>query len=422
MGDGRSAKQQHAKSARHVPYARTARAARAHSFADAVAGLCDRLSRPLFGRSSARGGLAAAAADDAFSVPWHVVDRETAMLREELRSAQSAAEEAPPSDGGEPVAAASSSEPPAAAASSEPPAAASPYESVFDTARAIAESRAIAEAASKDGKAADAAPDDSKPADAAPNDSKPADAAAAAAAAAAASDTDDDDDDEDYVPNITEDDAEEDILEAEIEPIDESEEVMTLPPQQTTASGASLSVSQIAELFERRNAPVAEQSADISVEDEPSSSSSSNGNSGNGSDDDNAKEDECAEEEAIMPDEIDEPQEDSDHPASLPEEGGDDEVELEVSEAEDSAGDEAEDGGGGGDSAQQAEVDVVVEEIGSDGSEEGACEEPASIAPGDSASDNAEPELEQDSDQELAVEVESDEEGEATQPLPESPA
>ncbi|KAJ2081695.1 hypothetical protein H4R24_002156 [Coemansia sp. RSA 988] len=199
VGKHPTAKRQ-AGTRRHAPYARPYNT-RSYSVADYVIGICKRLSTPLFSRSPGSRSSA-----DAFSVPWRTVDRETAQLREELYRAQCEAaavdeqqlqaeqkthEPSPPASRGK------------SPAYSEIPDDGSPYESVFDTARRIAERRASGletpSLATSKGKEI------------------------------ARSDTDDTDDleDVDFEPNETEDDDEEELLQNDIEPIDDSEEVTT---------------------------------------------------------------------------------------------------------------------------------------------------------------------------------------------------
>ncbi|KAJ2812028.1 hypothetical protein H4S07_001683, partial [Coemansia furcata] len=208
------------QSRRHAPYARpTANSQRPNSFTDRVLGICKQISKPLFGR-----GALLTTSDDAFVAPWRTVDRETYELREELYKAQC---EAAAFDqrqlGQEETAAAAKapadvvaddttadventvvSAPSGVAASADP----SPYESVFATARKLAERRAtgtaVVEQVSFKGKEADR--------------SLPV----------ATFDEEDEEDDIDFEPADAEgEDDEEEDLQRDMEPIDEAEEVTT---------------------------------------------------------------------------------------------------------------------------------------------------------------------------------------------------
>ncbi|KAJ1877069.1 E3 SUMO-protein ligase RanBP2, partial [Coemansia sp. RSA 486] len=76
-------------SRRHSPYARPGNVCcRSESLVERALGMYRQISKPLFGRSVLK-----SYADDAFSVPWRTVDRETAELREQLFEAQRIAAE-----------------------------------------------------------------------------------------------------------------------------------------------------------------------------------------------------------------------------------------------------------------------------------------------------------------------------------------
>ncbi|KAJ1730055.1 hypothetical protein LPJ61_003222 [Coemansia biformis] len=421
QGDAGPGRQPTAKASaaarRQAPYARPTRhSSHPRSFADCVIGLCGQLGKPLFGQSPR------SASGDAFSVPWRVVDRETAELQEELRRAQreAAALEKKQLQGPAPEPAGSAAvdaghiAPPVHAAPdhTEKVGGAPPYESVFDSVRKIAEHRAakVGPPADETSKGKEAMRDDDSASD--------------------------EEDDADFEPDASADDDEEEILQSEIEPIDEFEEITTPPTSGSASSNMApvaaratgLSVSQIAELFEQRAAssPQADtHSTDMSVEEESSS--------------DDAAESHVADDEAGR----------AELSVSGAEGEGDDDAELEVevgdeAEAEGNAGvsfdndDDAasagEDGAeeeedmsmgedGDEDVDQQVEVDIVVEEesgsctdAASDDSDQAATEELASIASDESAAD--EDEL-AEAGQESGRAIESDEEV-STQPLPES--
>ncbi|KAJ2826716.1 hypothetical protein FBU31_003369 [Coemansia sp. 'formosensis'] len=209
------------QSRRHAPYARpTANSQRPNSFTDRVLGICKQISKPLFGR-----GALLTTSDDAFVAPWRTVDRETYELREELYKAQCEAAAFDQRQLGQEETAAAAAKAPAdvvaddttadventvvsapsgVAASADP----SPYESVFATARKLAERRATGTAvvgqASFKGKEADR--------------SLPV----------ATFDEEDEEDDIDFEPADAEgEDDEEEDLQRDMEPIDETEEVTT---------------------------------------------------------------------------------------------------------------------------------------------------------------------------------------------------
>ncbi|KAJ2769747.1 hypothetical protein IWQ57_002974, partial [Coemansia nantahalensis] len=245
---------------RHAPYARPAQhtTPRARSFADCLLGICEQLSKPLFGQSPGR------SSGDAFSVPWRVVDRETSELHAELLQAQQEAAVAT-LDKKQPLAAetaAGSPSPLPPPSSEEKTASAPPYESVFDAARRIAEHRA----ADAEHPAVDSAEE----------------VGAVLAPKAAPGNDEDEDEDADYTPDdAANDDEEEEILQSEIEPICEQEEITALPASGSTSSSAAPatqraagpSVSRIAEFFEQRGASSHADNnlTDMSVEETSSS-------------------------------------------------------------------------------------------------------------------------------------------------------
>ncbi|KAJ2558196.1 hypothetical protein EV175_000909 [Coemansia sp. RSA 1933] len=169
------------------------RIGRTPSYNEDIIVICEQLSRPLFGRSLSNPD------NDAFSVPWRTVSRETSELREQfyLEQQQQLREDA---------------EKRATIVENKV------YESVFETARVMAERRASA------------IPDSSDKAEEKGKEvahlAKPEDVAAEAVASNAYDD-EDEDEDADYSPDAeAQDDEEEDILLTEIEPIDENDEVI----------------------------------------------------------------------------------------------------------------------------------------------------------------------------------------------------
>ncbi|KAJ2900773.1 hypothetical protein GGI21_004743, partial [Coemansia aciculifera] len=142
------------QSRRHAPYARPAANSQSpNSLANRVLGICRQISKPLFGR-----GAVLSSPDDAFVVPWRTVDRETYELRAELQKAQSEAAAHDQQQQLEQVEEKASAVSDVVAdvvesrvaedADSAPAAVAQvAYESVFDTARKIAERRATGLAA-----------------------------------------------------------------------------------------------------------------------------------------------------------------------------------------------------------------------------------------------------------------------------------
>ncbi|KAJ2633855.1 hypothetical protein H4R22_000130 [Coemansia sp. RSA 1290] len=168
---------------RQAPYAqRRIRSQRSSSFADNIMSICEQLSKPLFGRS-----LNSPRNQDAFSVPWRTVDRETMELRQQLERSE------------ESLAATEKSEP------------VSPYESVFETARKIASARAQEQ------------------------DNSPTAVSKGKEPEVVGFEDYDEEEDEDFVPSDeAKDDDEEEELERQLEPIDESEEVIE-PSKPSTA-------------------------------------------------------------------------------------------------------------------------------------------------------------------------------------------
>ncbi|KAJ2716167.1 hypothetical protein H4R19_000795 [Coemansia spiralis] len=361
---------------RHAPYARPAQhTPRGRSFADCLLSICDQLRKPLFGQSPGR------SSGDTFSVPWRMVDRETSELHAELQRAQ---HEAAALDKSQPPAAepAVRTPPPPLPGSVEETASAPPYESVFDAARKLAARRPEHPTAEPAG-----------------------DKEAAGANSSVPDDDDEDKDDADFAPNESADDDEEEILQSEIEPIDELEEITTPPASGSTSSnaasatprGSGPSVSQIAEYFEQRGAAsqADNRSTDMSVEEAPSS------------DDESAPSSVIVELQA------------SDADLSVSDTESDVEVFRDDSEAEEAEDDEG--------TSQQTDVsvEVVMEDVSdesSDSSDDAATEELASIAADESS---AEEEEEDNAPVEAILEqpdeAESDEDAVSTQPLPESP-
>ncbi|KAJ1995949.1 hypothetical protein EDC05_000317 [Coemansia umbellata] len=199
---------------RYAPYARPPNygTRRLSSFTERVLDIGKQLSKPIFGRSSMGNG------DDALLVPWRAVDRETAELREELYLAQREAAEFDEKQRQEEASLAAASKgklPEAAKAPKQPQ-----YESVFETARKIAERRASEMATP------------SKPS------SKGEDLADTEEGTSRGFEESeyDEEADNDFQPNGSEDDDEEEQLQSEMEPIDESEEVMSPVPSTNTSA------------------------------------------------------------------------------------------------------------------------------------------------------------------------------------------
>ncbi|KAJ2729564.1 hypothetical protein IW152_005582, partial [Coemansia sp. BCRC 34962] len=258
---------------RRAPYARpTANSQRSNSFADRVLGICKQISKPLFARGSTLGSL-----DDAFVAPWRTVDRETYELREELLKAQreaaafdqrqlkqeeATAAKAPADIAVDDTAKATDIEGTMASASSVPvaPVGQSSYESVFATARKLAERRAtdivVAEEASSKGKE----PDRSLSVATFDDDDEDED------------EDEDEEDDNDFEPRDAEDeDDEEEVLQLDMEPIDEAEEV-TSPAASAneqssiaTSSAASPSNSQAIAPARLSPSPESELASELSV-------------------------------------------------------------------------------------------------------------------------------------------------------------
>ncbi|PIA16100.1 hypothetical protein COEREDRAFT_8758 [Coemansia reversa NRRL 1564] len=347
---------------RHAPYARPINTqSHSHSIADYVIGFCARLSTPLFSRSPV-----SRPSTDAFSVPWRTVDRETAQLREELYRAQ---REAAVFDEKQLQAEQSAHE----LSSSETrdrsstdvdkPEDGSPYESVFDTARRIAERRssALATPSLSSSKGKEAAHDDLGDAD--------------------------EPEDVDFEPNETEDDDEEELLQKDIEPIDESEEVTTSKSAGYSSASNIISTASspigssterpLDHLTQQTSSDTEGQSVDVSVEEEEESGS----------------------EQPIGPDQIEEPQSSSVSASSSDVESDsapEAEVEIEVSLSE-----------GGGSSPENGDQADVYSEHDSDasstsGESDQATEELASISSDQSGTDEEEEEGEVDSNEQPA--------------------
>ncbi|KAJ2454726.1 hypothetical protein EV183_001310 [Coemansia sp. RSA 2336] len=313
---------------RQAPYAqRRIRSQRSSSIADNIMSICEQLSKPLFGRS-----LSSPCNQDAFSVPWRTVDRETMELRQQLeQSEESSAEKS------EPV---------------------SPYESVFETARKIASVRAQEQ-------------DNSPPVVSKGKEPEVVDF-----------EDDDEEDDEDFVPSDeAKDDDEEEELERQLEPIDESEEVIE-PSKPSTASYETESSPQ-----EQSAEEDLEVSVEQSAEEDLEVSVVADDNESEAAEPDDIEE--ASESEIVEPDEVEE--------ASESEIVEPDEVE-EASESEVAASEEEQ-----AELSSEDEVQVSIEESESEESDQ-ATEELASIASAESVS--------------LGEESEVDEN---TQPIPESP-
>ncbi|KAJ2481934.1 hypothetical protein IWW56_001427 [Coemansia sp. RSA 2131] len=353
---------------RHAPYTRRPRNPRS-SFTDNIISICEQLSRPLFGRSPGR-------THDVFSVPWRTVDRETAQLREELYKAQHlesetdsvAVLETEPVTESEVVIEAEPASESASESVSESEAESeeesekeptkSPYESVFDAVRKMAKSRSQESETPLAGKGKE--PELSE-----------------------------EEADEDFEPvEETEDDDEEEVLQLDLEPIDEAEEVTTAPGSgDASAEAASVKAASVEAVPSTR-----EQSVDISIEEESSSAEISD--------------------EVVEPDTVEEPQSSEVESESEQDEQAlteSEESEQEAEESEEEAVPEA---------VYESEEDVVAVEVVYEDDEDSdagsvdsdqATEELASIASAESVSFG-----------ELS-EAESDAE-ETTQPLPESPA
>ncbi|KAJ2005934.1 hypothetical protein H4R26_001689 [Coemansia thaxteri] len=178
-------------SRRYAPYARpAANSLCQNSLADRVLGFCRIISKPLFAKSLS---ASSSSSDDAFVAPWRTVDRETFELREELYRAQNDAAAFDSRQSSLPESASSLATSLGAPTSS--------YESVFDTARKIAERRATglvsAEPPIDHGKAEE---------------------------------EEEEEGDNDFVPDDEDaEDDEEEVLQNDMDPIDELEEVTTTP-------------------------------------------------------------------------------------------------------------------------------------------------------------------------------------------------
>ncbi|KAJ2094653.1 hypothetical protein GGI09_005284, partial [Coemansia sp. S100] len=300
-------------SRRHAPYARpTSNSQRQNSFSDRVLGICKQISKPLFGRGSVLNSP-----DDAFVAPWRTVDRETYELREELYKAQCeatafdqrqltdeeiVARKAPTDVVADNTVQAADIGNTVDSAPSGPGALAgqSSYESVFATARKLAERRAtgtvVAEQATYKGKEADRSP------------------------SVDAFDEEDEEDDNDFMPDDAEgEDDEEEVLQRDMEPIDEAEEVTTPAASAyeqssvATSSAASPSNSQAIALGRLSPSQESEPASELSVISEASDQSielsvveeSSGDDMSSASESDQSQEQE--EDEAALPASIEEP-------------------------------------------------------------------------------------------------------------------
>ncbi|KAJ2860378.1 hypothetical protein GGH94_005551, partial [Coemansia aciculifera] len=302
-------------SRRHAPYARpTANSQRPNSFSDRVLGICKQISKPLFGR-----GALLSSPDDAFVAPWRTVDRETYELREELYKAQCEAtafdqrklkqEEATVAKAlagvdADSTVKAADTEKTVDSAPSGPAALAgqSSYESIFATARKLAERRAtgtvVAEQASYKGKEADRS------------------------LSVDTFDEEDEEDDNDFEPDDAEgEDDEEEVLQRDMEPIDEAEEVTTPAASAyeqssvATSSAASPSNSQAIALARLSPSQESEPASELSVISEASDQSielsvveeSSGDDMGSSSESDESQEHDEDEDEVALPASIEEP-------------------------------------------------------------------------------------------------------------------
>ncbi|KAJ2614656.1 hypothetical protein H4S08_001599 [Coemansia sp. RSA 1365] len=347
---------------RHAPYARPINTqSRSHSLADYVIGFCARLSTPLFSRSPV-----SRPSTDAFSVPWRTVDRETAQLHEELYRAQC---EAAVFDEKQLQAKQTAHESfsldtqDRSSIDAYKPDDGSPYESVFDTARRIAERRssALETPSLSTYKGKEVARDDLGDAD--------------------------EPEDVDFEPNETEDDDEEELLQKDIEPIDEFEEVTTSKSADyssasnivsTASSPIDSSTEKPLDHFTQQTTSETEsQSVEVSVEED--------------------EEEESGSEQPIGPDQIEEPQSPSVSASSSDAESDnapEAEVEIEVSLSED-----------GGSSLENDDQADAHSENDSDanstsGESDQATEELASISSDQSETDEEEDEV--DSNEQLA--------------------
>ncbi|KAJ2057953.1 hypothetical protein GGI17_005354 [Coemansia sp. S146] len=274
------------------------------------------ISKPLFGR-----GASLSSPDDAFVAPWRTVDRETYELREELYKAQCEATafdqrqlkqeettvaKAPVGVDADNTVKAVDTEKTAESAPSGPTALAgqSSYESVFVTARKLAERRAtgavVAEQASYKGKEADRS------------------------LSVDTFDEEDEEDDNDFEPDDAEgEDDEEEVLQRDMEPIDEAEEVTTPAASAyeqssvATSSAASPSNSQPIALTRISPSQESEPASELSVISEASDQSielsvveeSSGDDVGSASESDESQEhyEDEDEDEVVLPASIEEP-------------------------------------------------------------------------------------------------------------------
>ncbi|KAJ1733545.1 hypothetical protein LPJ72_002806, partial [Coemansia sp. Benny D160-2] len=185
-------------SRRYAPYSLRRRHRRtidrAPSYSEDILTICEQLGRPLFGR-----GLMGRT-DDAFSVPWRTVSRETAELRELFYKEQEEEDDRIAAEQRQremEIEQAKRVEEDERNVANDEMSSKHPYESVFETVKAIAERRvSSAVVGEKEEKGGDEDEDE------------------------------DEEEDADYSPDAeAQDDDEEDLLLTEIEPIDEAEEV-----------------------------------------------------------------------------------------------------------------------------------------------------------------------------------------------------
>ncbi|KAJ2213217.1 hypothetical protein IW140_003037 [Coemansia sp. RSA 1813] len=323
-------------SRRYAPYSlhrRRRRIERAPSYSDDIISICEQLSRPLFGRAFMN------PADDAFSVPWRTVSRETSELREQFYIEQQQRQQQKKKNEEEEK-------------QKEKDVENKAYESVFDTARVIAERRASANPhiPAKEEEKEEA-------------EQRASDVDDAKASAVQEDNDEDEDEDADYSPDAeAQDDEEEDILLTEIEPIDETEEVIDGAPNSDTdnvplvpaaaiaeAGGAQSTRSQSIEVSEAASSSeeTEEIEEDVAVSEEQSVVSG------------DEEEIEEAEAEVEVEDEEIEEEKEGEDEKSVPE------ISIQVVHEE-----EEEEGEEGGVTSDEADVDSdqATEEIGSMGS------------------------------------------------------
>ncbi|KAJ1949318.1 hypothetical protein FBU59_001197, partial [Linderina macrospora] len=193
---------------RHSPYTRNR-----HSATDTAIRLYQRISRPFLARSPLLNPDT-----DAFSVPWRTEEREITDLKEELRRAQQEAEQF----------------------DARQNSLSAPFEAVFDTARKLADEQSASE--SHKGKELDVDSDKAALASASAGHSVSGWSANEQAVLDAGYEDGEDLEDIDYVPDAEPDDDEEEVLQLDLEPIDESEEV-------TAGDGVSQPVRETPEVI-----------------------------------------------------------------------------------------------------------------------------------------------------------------------------